>query len=180
MNKIDDVAIPLMGFAGFSGAGKTTILEKIIAYLTAKNINIAVIKHAHEAFDMDREGKDSYRHRQAGAAQILISSVKRYAHLVDVKQELTLSDLIAKIQGADLILVEGFKEALIPKIEIYRQIVQKPLLAQTDPHIIAVATIASDADRLDVPCKLLDLDDAPMIAEFILDYHQLKSVDRAG
>ncbi len=168
--------VPLLGFAGFSGSGKTTLLEKLITYFSEKNIAIALIKHAHHSFDMDHKGKDSYRHRQAGACEILIGSEKRYAHLVELKQELTLDELIAQVNYADVIFVEGYKNAPIDKIEIYRSDLGKPLLVEKDSHIVAVASPQKDADKLRHKKNVtwLDLDDMMMVANFITEKLHLK------
>ncbi len=162
----------VIGFAGFSGAGKTTLLEQLITHFTQKNIKIALIKHAHHSFDIDHQGKDSYRHRKAGAHEVLISSHKRYAHMVEIDKELTLDELLGKINDADLVFVEGYKTENIPKIEIYRSKHEsaKTILAKTDKNIIAIATPQQDKQLVSGLATWLDLDDVMMVTDFIRDY----------
>ncbi|MCH9851892.1 MAG: molybdopterin-guanine dinucleotide biosynthesis protein B [Alphaproteobacteria bacterium] len=162
----------VIGFAGFSGAGKTTLLEQLITHFTQKNIKIALIKHAHHSFDIDHKGKDSYRHRKAGAHEVLISSHKRYAHMVETDAETPLNILLSKINDADIVFVEGYKNENIPKIEIYRSKHEavKTILAKTDKNIIAIATPQQDKQLVSGLVTWLDLDDVMMIAGFISDY----------
>jgi molybdenum cofactor guanylyltransferase/molybdopterin-guanine dinucleotide biosynthesis protein MobB len=162
--------VPLLGFAAFSGTGKTTLLRQLIPVLNKKNINLAVIKHAHHTFDIDTPGKDSYEIRQAGAQQVLVSS-KNLMALMEVQSsemlEPKLNDLIPRIntETIDLILVEGFKDEMFPKIELYRPSLNKPLLYPNDENIIA---IASDKP-LEIPSSLdqLDLNNIQQIADYI-------------
>ena len=162
--------IPLLGFAAFSGTGKTTLLRHLIPLLNKKDINVAVIKHAHHSFDIDTPGKDSYEIRQAGAQQVLVSSHKLMA-LMEVQHarmlEPQLNDLIPRLNTdtLDLILVEGFKNELFPKIELYRPSLGKPLLHPNDNNIIAIATdfplnTATSIDQL-------DLNNIQQIADYI-------------
>jgi molybdopterin-guanine dinucleotide biosynthesis protein B len=130
------------GFAGWSGSGKTTLIEQLIPVLVARGLAVALVKHAHHDFDIDRPGKDSYRHRKAGAREVLVTSSARWAlmHELGGAPELTLADALATLGPCDLVLVEGFKSAPLPKLEVYRPAVGKPLLHPQDPHIVAVAT----------------------------------------
>ena len=162
----------VMGFAGFSGAGKTTLVEQLIRHFTRNNIKIALIKHAHHSFDIDHQGKDSYRHRKAGAHEVLISSHKRYAHMVETDEETPLNILLGKINNADMVFVEGYKTEAIPKIEIYRSAHESgnSILAKADKNIIAIATPQQDKHLVSDLATWLDLDDMLMIADFISDY----------
>jgi len=151
---------PLIGFAAFSGTGKTTLLRQLIPTLNSKGLEVAVIKHAHHKFDIDVPGKDSYEIRQAGAQQVLVSSSNLMALMEVQPTEMTepqLSDLIPRLNTnkLDIILVEGFKHEVIPKIELYRPALDKPLLHPDDSNIIAIATdsplnSSSDIDQLDL------------------------------
>lgn len=170
--------IPLLGFAAFSGTGKTTLLEQLIPQLNQAHIQVAMIKHTHhEKFDIDKPGKDSYRLRKAGAKQMLVASAKRWALMVEhdsneVLQEPDLFSLLPQldINKLDLILVEGFKHEAISKIELHRPSLNKPLLYQNDANIIA---IASDHENLHtqypdvLDCPLLDINNIPQITTFI-------------
>ena len=171
-------SLPILGIvASGSNAGKTTLITHLIPVLASRNIRVSVIKHAHHAFDIDHVGKDSYRIRESGAVQTLIASSKRWALMTEMhrlptlENEANLSDLVDQINPnyADLILVEGFKQATIqqkpiPKIEVYRPSLDLPLLASTDSSIIAVA---SDA-KLTLQVPLLNLNDIQQIANFIV------------
>ena len=162
---------PVLGFAAFSGTGKTTLLEKLIPQLTARGIRIGMVKHAHHAFDIDKPGKDSYRLRKAGAQQVLIASSQRQALMTEntTRQEPRLDALITRLDldNIDLVLVEGFKHVPFPKIELHRQALGKTLLYPEDPDIIAVA---SDhlADCGELPS--LDINDTAAIAAFIITW----------
>ncbi len=156
----------VLGFAGYSGSGKTTLIEVLIPLLRAQGLDIALIKHAHHAFDIDTPGKDSWRHRKAGARQVLIGSDQRWAlmHELQGAAEPTLADHLRQLAPCDLVLVEGFKRDAVPKIEIRRQGHDAPPLAPQDPWIFA---IASDAPVLEQHLPWLDLNDPPQIAGFI-------------
>ncbi len=136
--------LPLLGFVGWSGAGKTTLLHAVIPLLRQRGLHCALIKHAHHHFDIDHPGKDSYELRKAGAEQVLVASSRRWALIVEQEapDELPLESLVRKIDAehADLILVEGFKHADIPKIEVYRAALGKPPLYHQDATIVAVAS----------------------------------------
>jgi len=170
-------SIPLLGFAAWSGAGKTTLLTRLLPVLRASGLEVALIKHAHHNFDIDHPGKDSYVLRQAGAGQVLVASSRRFALMVENPQgaevEPVLSQLIARIDTdrADLILVEGFKREPIPKIEIHRPALGKPLLCNDDPNIIAVATDRPDVVPIGI--RTLPLDDTSVIAAFIGEHFNL-------
>lgn len=161
---------PLIGLCAYSGSGKTTLLEKLIPALNNKGIRIAVIKHAHHSFDIDYPAKDSYKIRKAGAQQILISSHKRWAMIEEHESEdheLSLEEALSKldVKNIDLVIVEGYKAAAFPKIEIHRPKLGKPLISTEDPHVIAIAT--DEAENLDTDLPLLDLNEINAIADFI-------------
>lgn len=156
----------VIGVAGWSGAGKTTLLTRLIPHLTGQGLTVSTIKHAHHAFDVDVPGKDSYRHRQAGATEVLVSSQNRFALMHELRgaQEPSLLELLGKLSPVDLVIIEGFKFDPHPKIEVHRLANEKPLLHTQDKYI---AAIASDA-VMDVPIPLVHLDDIPAIAKIML------------
>ncbi len=156
----------VIGFAGWSGSGKTVLIERVIGLLEARGLAVSLIKHAHHEFEIDSPGKDSYRHRHAGCREVLVTSAKRWAvmHELRGRDELTLNEALAQLSPCDLVLVEGFKHAPMPKIEIYRAEIGKPQLFPNDRHIIA---LASDTPvETDLP--QLDLNQPAEVAEFIL------------
>jgi molybdopterin molybdotransferase len=161
--------VPLLGFAAYSGTGKTTLLEALLPKLTETGLRIGVLKHAHHNFDVDKPGKDSYRLRKAGASQMLISSRYRHALMTETPDsEAGFEHLLSRFdhQALDLILVEGCKNIAFPKIELNRQEVGKPWLHPSDDNIIA---IASDSE-LDVTIPTMSINDLDAIKQFILDY----------
>lgn len=161
---------PVIGLSAYSGSGKTTLLEKIIPIFKLHNLNVAVIKHAHHSFDIDHPEKDSYKIRKSGARQILISSQKRWAMIhenVPDGIELSLQEALQRItvEAIDFVLVEGFKTAAIAKIEIHRPALGKPLIAENDENIIAIAT--DEPEKIDTSLPLLELNAPEKIARFI-------------
>ena len=160
------------GFAGWSGSGKTTLIEQLIPRFTGRGLKVSLIKHAHHTFDVDHPGKDSYRHRQAGAQEILVTSSRRWVLMHELRgaHEPSFEDQVQRISPCDLLLVEGFKHAPIPKLEVWRRETGEPLLHPNDPHIVAVA---SDA-KIETKLPLLDLNDVDGIAAFILKKLELK------
>ncbi len=161
--------LPILGIcAAGSNAGKTTLITKLIPELAKHNIRVSVIKHAHHKFDIDHPGKDSYQIREAGAAQTLVASSRRWALMTEVAGEPDLEELITQINPkfADLILVEGFKQAPISKIEVHRPSLNMPLLTGLEDNIVAVASDAPLA--LSIP--VLDLNDVAQIADFIMQH----------
>ena len=132
----------VFGFAGWSGSGKTTLIEQVIPHLVGRGLTVSLIKHAHHAFDLDQPGKDSHRHRSAGCSEVLVTSGVRWALLHELRgePELTLPQALARLSPCDLALIEGYKSFPIPKLEIWRESVGKPLLHPQDPHIAAIAT----------------------------------------
>jgi molybdopterin-guanine dinucleotide biosynthesis protein MobB len=170
--------LPVLGFCGFSGAGKTTLLTKLIPALKDQGIRASVIKHAHHAFDIDQPSKDSYKLRQAGSAQMLIASSQRWALMTEtptMKREPDLKYLLTQIDSdlADIVLVEGFKHEAIPKIEVYRAALNRPLLSAEDPNIIAVA---SDT-VLAIKQQQIDLNDIDAMVGFVQHWLKLSSTD---
>ena len=155
----------IFGIAGYSGSGKTTLIEKLIPVFTARGLRVSLIKHAHHTFDVDQPGKDSWRHRHAGCAEVLITSSRRWALMHELRgtAEPTLSELVAHLSACDLLLIEGFKHEAIPKLEVHRAVVGEPLLFPHDNHITA---LASDA-TVDTMLPQFSLDDITGIAAFI-------------
>jgi molybdopterin-guanine dinucleotide biosynthesis adapter protein len=164
--------VKFFGISGWSGSGKTTLLVKLIPALKEKGLKVSTIKHAHHRFDVDKPGKDSYRHRDAGATEVLISSHHRWAllHELEDEGEPSLQELTAHMSAVDILLVEGFKSESHMKMEIHRPSVGKPLIAAQDPTILGVATDEPEIIRSMLPDEvvLLDLNDVAAIAEFVL------------
>ncbi len=164
---------PVLGFAAFSGTGKTTCLRALLPMLQAQGMRVAVIKHAHHSFDVDQPGKDSYELRKAGAAKVLVASRVRWALMVEMAQEHepTLGELLEEVNHGDLdlVLVEGFKRERFPKVELHRPSLGHPLLFPDDDSIIAVATDAPLSDHTrDI--VTLDLNRVQDIAQFVRRY----------
>lgn len=162
----------VFGIAGYSGSGKTTLLEKLIPQFTARGLTVSVIKHAHHGFDIDRPGKDSYRHREAGASEVLLSCNDRWALMHERRDgsDVTLDELLARLAPCDLVLVEGFKQEPIPKLEVYRPENGKPPLFPERSDIVAVASNVTLATSL----PELALDDVAAIADFVMNTLQLQ------
>ena len=156
----------IFGFAGWSGSGKTTLIEKLVPRFVKKGLRVSLIKHAHHTFDVDQPGKDSHRHRQAGAAEILVTSSRRWVLMHELRgaHEPTFEEQVKRISPCDLLIVEGFKHAPIPKLEVWRAVTGEPLLHPNDPHIVAVATDT----KIETKLPVLDLNDDEAIAQFIL------------
>ncbi len=156
----------IFGFAGYSGSGKTTLIEKLIPIFTQRGLKVSLVKHAHHTFEVDSPGKDSYRHRQAGCAEVLVTSSRRWVLMHELRgaPEPGLADHILRVSACDLLLVEGFKREHIPKLEVYRAEVGEPLLHPHDEDIVAIAT----DHRLDTRLPQFDIDDHAAIADFVL------------
>jgi molybdopterin-guanine dinucleotide biosynthesis protein B len=164
----------VFGFAGWSGSGKTTLIEQVIPRLVARGISVSLVKHAHHRFDFDQPGKDSYRHREAGCTEVLVSSRARWAVIHELRgaPELALDDALARLSPCDIALVEGYKASPIPKMEIWRPQVGKPFLHPQDKHILALATDAPGElpDRAQTRLPVFDLKDVDKIATFVSDH----------
>ena len=156
----------VIGLAGWSGSGKTTLITKVVPVLIRRGFKIATIKHAHHAFDIDRPGKDSWLHREAGASEVIVSSGRRWAlvHELRSEPEPPLAELLAKLSPADFVIVEGFKHYAYPKLEIYRSTVGKPLIYPEDDCIVA---IAADGPLPHAQLPVLMLDDIEGIADVL-------------
>jgi molybdopterin-guanine dinucleotide biosynthesis protein B len=162
----------VFGFAGWSGSGKTTLIEQLVPRFIGAGLTVSMVKHAHHSFDVDQPGKDSYRHREAGCKEVVLSSEKRWViqHELRGDPEPGLEQQIARMSPCDLLLVEGYKHAAVPKLEVYREANGKPLLHPEDPHVIAIAADVPLATRL----PQFALDEYDRIAAFILERSELK------
>lgn len=160
---------PVLGLAGWSGSGKTTLLEQLLPSLAAAGLRVSVVKHSHHAVAFDTPGKDSYRHRAAGAAQVMLLGDRGVAVYEDLAAPLDLSAQLARLQLADLVILEGQKWLAVPKLEVHRPALGKALLQPDDPDILAVATDAA-LPALAVP--QLDLNDIDAIAAFVLRWRE--------
>jgi len=159
----------VFGFAGWSGSGKTTLIEALIPVLIAQGLAISIVKHAHHRFDIDQPGKDSWRHREAGCTEVLVSSAVRWAVMHELRgaPEPSLQASIARLSPCDLVLVEGYKSAPIPKLEVWRPAVGKPKLHPIDPNIVALAT---DDRTIRAPgLTIFGLGDLSGIAAFVVE-----------
>ncbi|MDA9409857.1 molybdopterin-guanine dinucleotide biosynthesis protein B [Bradyrhizobium sp. CCBAU 45384] len=156
----------VIGLAGWSGAGKTTLLTRLIPHFNAQGLRVSVIKHAHHRFDVDVPGKDSWRHREAGAAEVLVASSNRWALMHELRgaAEPRLPELLSKLSAVDLVVVEGFKREPHRKIEVHRAANAKPLLFPDDPGIVGIATDAAVETRL----PTVHLDDIEAVAALML------------
>lgn len=161
---------PAMGLAGWSGSGKTTLLIALIPALIARGLAVSTLKHAHHAFDVDKPGKDSYRHREAGAGEVLIGSGQRWVlmHELRTEPEPELDALLARMAPVDLIMVEGFKAYPHPKIEVRRPSLGKPPMTEHVENVIAIACDEALSDDRPV----LDLNDVDAIADFICAWRE--------
>ncbi|MGE4319720.1 MAG: molybdopterin-guanine dinucleotide biosynthesis protein B [Deferribacterales bacterium] len=160
---------PLVTFVGTSGCGKTTLIEKVIPLITAKGYNVCTIKHDAHDFQMDKEGKDTWRHKKAGARAILISNKHQYAMICDSEREKTVDELTSLLpEYTDVIIAEGFKKELQKKIEVFRKGFSTDLQCAEDPNLLAVATDMPDNPQLSGRITL-DLNDPQQIADFITD-----------
>ena len=158
----------ILGIAGYSGSGKTTLIEKVIPVLVRSGLRVSLIKHAHHEFDVDQPGKDSYRHRHAGASEVLVSSSARWAMMHELRgaAEPTLQEQLKHFSPCDLVIVEGYKSEAIPKIEVHRKAGHTPVLYPEDPNVVAIAT----DEPLDTTLPQVDVDDPEAVARFIVQH----------
>jgi molybdopterin-guanine dinucleotide biosynthesis protein B len=158
----------VIGLAGWSGAGKTTLLARLIPVLVTRGMQVATLKHAHHAFDIDQPGKDSFVHRQAGASEVIVSSARRWAQIREVEEgaEATLPELLRRLTPTGLALVEGFKREAHPKLEVFRAANGRPPLHGDDPRIVG---IASDVPFPQAAVPVVGLDDIEAIADLVTE-----------
>ena len=161
----------IFGVTGWKNSGKTGLMERLITEFTARGLTVSSIKHAHHSFDIDHPGRDSYRHRDAGARQVLLASRKRWAlmHELRDEDEPSLGDLLKQLSPVDLVLIEGYKRDRHPKIEAHRKETGQPLIAPEDETIVAVASDTS----VTIDRPVLDLNATAAIANFIAQYLEL-------
>ena len=156
----------VIGVAGFKNAGKTTLVEKLVTELTRRGHRISTVKHAHHSFDIDHEGRDSFRHRKAGASEVAVVSRHRWAIIHESRdsEEPTLADILAKLEPCDLVIVEGYKRDSHDKIEVRNLELAHPKLAGDDSTVVAVA---ANGQVSDAPVPVFDRDDVSALASFI-------------
>lgn len=162
----------VIGFAGFSGSGKTTLVERLIPALKLRGLRVSVVKHAHHNFDIDHPGKDTYRHREAGAFEVVAASDRRLALIREFERPavLTVHHLLAELyEGVDWVLVEGFKESDLPKIEVWRAASGKPARYPEDDFIVAIATDSPAQLPVATLRPVLDLNDPDVVAQWLAD-----------
>jgi len=162
----------VVGFAGFSGSGKTTLVERLIPELKLRGLRVSVVKHAHHKFDIDHPGKDTYRHREAGAFEVVVASSQRLALMREFERpaKLTVHHLIAELyEGVDWVLVEGFKESDLLKIEVWRGHTGKPALYQDDDFVVAIATDTPDLLPEPTLRPVLDLNDTGAVCDWLIE-----------
>jgi molybdopterin-guanine dinucleotide biosynthesis protein B len=159
----------VIGFRGYSGSGKTTLVEQVVARLRAAGLRVSVVKHAHHNFDIDHPGKDSWRHRVAGAYEVVIASDVRLAKIREYERpaDPTVHELIRELQPCDWVLVEGFKRARIPKIEVWRAATGHAVQYPVDPDVVAICTDSAGALPGPTDLPVLDLNDAPALVDFL-------------
>ncbi|HEY4069195.1 MAG TPA: molybdopterin-guanine dinucleotide biosynthesis protein B [Burkholderiaceae bacterium] len=159
----------VIGFRGYSGSGKTTLVEQVVTRMKAAGLRVSVVKHAHHEFDIDHPGKDSWRHRQAGAFEVVIASDRRLALIREYEAlaDPAVHDLIRELSPCDWVLVEGFKRDAVPKIEVWRAATGQAAEYAIDPQVVAICT--DSADRLPQPTELpvLDINDPQAVVDFL-------------
>jgi molybdopterin-guanine dinucleotide biosynthesis adapter protein len=162
-----DGTMRIIGLAGWSGAGKTTLVTRAIPVLLARGITVSTLKHAHHKFDVDQPGKDSYQHRMAGASEVLVGSSSRWFLLHELRgaSEPTLQALLSRLSPVDLVIIEGYKRDSHPKLEVHRVANNKPLIHPDDPHVVA---IASDAPLPQAKVPVVNLDDIETIVDILM------------
>jgi molybdopterin-guanine dinucleotide biosynthesis protein B len=159
----------VIGFRGYSGSGKTTLVEQVVTLMKAAGLRVSVVKHAHHEFDIDHPGKDSWRHRQAGAYEVVIASSRRLALMREheAPADPTVHDLIRELSPCDWVLVEGFKRDAVPKIEVWRAATGQAAEYATDPQVVAICT--DSAGELPAPTDLpvLDINSPQAVVDFL-------------
>ena len=160
----------VVAFCGYSGSGKTTLIEQLIARLRAAGQRVSIVKHAHHEFDIDQPGKDSWRHRQAGAFEVVIASNRRLAKMREYEAlaEPTVDQLIAELDPCDWVLVEGFKHAPLLKIEVWRAATGKPALYPADPYVVAICSDSAASLPEPTGLPLFDLGDVAGVSDFMV------------
>jgi molybdopterin-guanine dinucleotide biosynthesis protein B len=160
----------VVGFSGYSGSGKTTLIEQVIGCLKAAGQRVSVVKHAHHSFDIDQEGKDSWRHRKAGAFEVVVASNRRLAKIreYEVEADPTVHQMLAELAECDWALVEGFKHADLLKIEVWRAETNEPARYPIDPFIVAVATDLPQGLPTPTALPVFSLSDPQGLADFLL------------
>lgn len=163
----------MFGLVGWSGSGKTTLMEQLIPELTGRGVSVSTMKHTHHTFEIDKPGKDSFKHRMAGATQVAVLSSARWALVHELRgtPEPSVDEMIAKMAPVDLVLIEGFKRHGHPKIEVFRPSLRETMLQPSDDSVVAVAT---DEDLGEVTVPVLDLNHVAQVADFIIGYCGLK------
>ncbi len=157
----------VFGVVGWKNSGKTSLMERLVTDITGRGFSVSTVKHVHHAVDLDQPGKDTFRHRQAGAREVILASADRFALLVEHRgPEPELAAILARLAPVDLVLVEGYKRDAHPKVEVWRTETGQPLIQPGDPLVRAVATDA--ALPVQVPVPVLDLNDTAAVAGFIL------------
>jgi molybdopterin-guanine dinucleotide biosynthesis protein B len=161
----------VFGVTGWKNAGKTGLMERLVAEFCSRGLRVSTLKHAHHSFDVDHPGKDSHRHRMAGASQVLLASTERWALMNEHRgaPEPSLAALLAKLDPVDLVLIEGWKRDKHPKVEAWRAETGNPLIAPNDPTILAVASDTT----LELDRPVFDLDDKAAVADFILAHLEM-------
>jgi molybdopterin-guanine dinucleotide biosynthesis adapter protein len=161
-----------IAIAGYSGSGKTTLIEKVMPCLVLEGYRVSLIKHAHHEFDIDQPGKDSWRHRHAGATEVMVSSSNRWALMHELRgdTEPSLEEQLKHFAPCDVVIVEGWKHYAMPKIEVHRKLADKPLLFPEDANVVAIATDEILATKL----PQFDLEDADSVAQFIITHLGLR------
>lgn len=159
----------VIGVVGWKNNGKTTLVVRLVEHLVARGLKVSTVKHAHHSIDLDQPGKDSWRHREAGAREVVLATSRRWILMHELRDEAEppLAELLAKLEPVDLVIVEGFKGTSLPKIEVHRGIRGTGLIAAADRDVVAVA---SDVALPDIDVPVIDLDDIPAIAAAALQH----------
>lgn len=170
-----DIEMKVFGFAGYSGSGKTTLIEQVIPRIVMQGLSVSLIKHAHHGFDIDRPGKDSFRHREAGCTEVLLTSDSRWVLMHELRgaPEPDLFMQLKVLSPCDVVLVEGFKAEPLPKLEVHRPSQGRPLIFPENPHVVAIATDAMPSAPIPARLTRLDVNDPDSVADFIMRFLEL-------